>query len=293
MLAPIFALVASVFLSTFAMSAAAQPAGSAKPNSGSAASGSLIGGTLQSISIVPAGALLSIDRAKDHQTVTVVVPADAVVRERVVGKDWQRVSLATLKIGEPLTVSFDASGRASGVDAEYAIVDTRAVVTQDGYLVGTDGVARKLVGAAAAVASIPLGAYVELRTNAATGDAFDAAVSSHPFAEAAKAAAVAVTFEVRVPVNTPPSSTIYLATNAQNWTANAIRLTPEPGNKWTATINLAGGTVLQYKYTRGSWSTGERDAAGGELPNRTLKVVSEAKTQSVTDLVVRWADLPS
>jgi len=252
-----------------------------------------ISGTLASIGATSTGTLLSIVRSDGTQT-TVAIPSAALVRERAADADWQQVSLAALKIGEPVSVLLDASGHAREVDAQYALVTTRAVVAQHGYLVGTDGVARKLVAAASAVTTIPFGAYVELRTDPATGDAFDAAVSSHPFAGSTHAApAVAVTFEVRVPANTPPSSTIYLATNAQNWTANAIRLTPEPGNRWTATVNLAGGTVLQYKYTRGSWSTGERDAAGAEIPNRTLTVAGAAKTQSVEDVVARWADLPS
>jgi hypothetical protein len=252
-----------------------------------------VAGTLASVGATASGATLTVDRG-DAGPATVSIPSDAVIRERVIGSDWQPVSLLALKVEEPVTVLFDASGHVREVDAEYALVTTRAVIVQHGYLVGTDGVARKLVAAAAAVTTMPLGAYVELRTNPVTGDAFDAAVSSHPFAGSAHAApAVTVTFEVRVPANTPSSSTIYLATNAQNWTANAIRLTPEPGNRWTATVNLAGGTVLQYKYTRGSWSTGERDPAGAEIQNRTLTVTSTAKAQGVEDVVARWADLPS
>ena len=248
-------------------------------------------GTLVSIGVAASGTVLAIDRGSAVQT-TVTVPDDAVVRERAVGEQWRTIAAARLMVGEPVTVSFDQAGRVREVDAEYARIDTRAVIVQHGYLVGTDGVARKLVAAAAIADDTPLGAYVELRTDPATGQAFDASVSSRPFASAANAA-VSVTFDVRVPVNTPPASTIYLATNAQSWTPNAIRLAPEPGNRWTATISLPAGTELQYKYTRGSWASGERDAAGAELPNRTLKVARVAKGQRVDDVVVRWADLPS
>jgi hypothetical protein len=254
-------------------------------------SSSSIEGTLTSVGAAPSGTLLSIGGA-DGSTRTVIVPTDAVVQERAAGKEWRRVSLTALRRQEPLTVLIDGAGHVREVDAEYALVATRAVVVQHGYLIGSDGVARKLIAAASSIGAVPLGAYLELQTNPATGDVFDAAVSSHQFAESA-APAVAITFEVRVPVNTPPSSTIYLATNAQNWTANAIRLSPEPGNRWTATVKLAGGTVLQYKYTRGSWTAGERDAGGAEIPNRTLTVRGDAKSQGVNDIVVRWADLPS
>lgn len=247
-------------------------------------------GTLSSIAVTASGALLTLTTASGSSIVT--VPSDAVVRARAVGEQWATVSLRDLKIGEPVTAVADRSGRIVEVDAEYAVVDTRSVVMQDGYIVGTDGVARKLVAAAASIASVPFGAYVELRTDPSTGDVFDAAVSMHPFARAA-AAQVAVIFEVRVPVNTPAGSTVYVATNAQNWTANAVRLSPEPGNIWMATVMLAGGTVLQYKYTRGSWATGERDASGADVQNRSLTVVRSGAAQSVHDVVARWADLPS
>lgn len=254
-------------------------------------SASPVSGALVSLEIGASHTLITIARA-DGTRSTFQVTSDATVKERALGKEWKQISLGALKPQEPVALQLDSAGRVREVDAEFELVLTRAVVAQDGYLIGTDGIVRKLAAAPSTLAAIPLGAYVELRTNPATGDVFDAAVSSHPFAEAA-APAVAVTFEVRVPVNTPPSSTIYLATNAQNWTANATRLTPEPGNRWTATLKLAGGTILQYKFTRGSWATGERDAAGADIPSRTLTVPSDAKTQSVEDVVARWADLPS
>ncbi|HEY7993336.1 MAG TPA: CBM20 domain-containing protein [Candidatus Eremiobacteraceae bacterium] len=270
------AIAASLFFATAAPSP--QPAAPAS-------------GTLSSIAASPAGALLTI--ATSSGSVVVTVPPTAKVRQRAIGGDWEPASLTDVKLDEPVRVVSDAAGRIVEVDAEYAVVDTRAVVMQGGYLVGTDGVAHQLVAAAAALASVPLGAYVELHTDPATGVAFEASVSTHPFAQAATAATVAVTFEVRVPVNTPADASVYLATNAQNWTANAIRLSPQPGNIWTATIPLAGGTVLQYKYTRGSWASGERDTSGADVQNRSLAVTRGGAAQSVHDVVARWADLPS
>jgi hypothetical protein len=250
-------------------------------------------GTFSGIGVAATGTVLTVSH-KTAAADVVTVAQDVVVRERLTGGDWKSVSLAALKLGEPIVVQLDAAGRARQVDAEYAIVRTRAVVFADGYLIGTDGGAYKLTEAAAAVTAIPLGAYVKLRTDPLTGYAFDAEISTHPFADAGKQVRqVAVTFEVRVPINTPPSSTVYLATNSQNWTPNAIRLAPEPGNKWTATVDLAAGSVLQYKYTRGSWSAGETDSSGSQIPNRTLTVVDSGDAQRVNDSVIRWADLPS
>jgi len=256
----------------------------------SVAASAPISGTFASIAAGASGTTLTIDRAGGP--LSLKVASEVVVTEERVGAQAQRVSLLALKAGEPLTIVRDGAGEASEIDARYAVVDTRAVVVENGYLVGTDGVPRKLVASAAAVRDIPLGAYVELRTDPATGYAFDAAVAARPFAGAVKAQ-VAVTFAVRVPVNTPPDATVYLATNAQNWTANAIRMAPQPGNTWMATVTLAGGTVLQYKYTRGSWATAERDPSGADIQNRALTVKGDAKAQTVHDVVARWADLSS
>src|ERR1700724_292796 len=86
-------------------------------------SSSSIAGTLASVGAAPSGTLLSIDRG-DGTTSTVIVPSDAVVQERAVGKEWRRVSLTTLRRQEPLTVTIDKAGRVREVDAEYALVDT-------------------------------------------------------------------------------------------------------------------------------------------------------------------------
>ena len=250
-----------------------------------------ISGRLVAISASTEGTSIQVDVA--GVTRSVAVSPDAVVQERAAGGSWARVSLSGLKSMEPVRVRRDASGRAIEIDAEFVVIDTQAVIVRHDYLIGTDGVARRLVGAAATVAAIPLGAYVQLRADPATGDAFDAAVSSRPFVPANAGPAVRVTFDVQVPANTPPDAIVYIATNQQRWIANAVRLSPEPGNRWSVTLPLPGGTTLQYKYTRGSWSTGERDAAGADIPNRTLLVKAGVKTQAVEDVVARWADLPS
>lgn len=216
---------------------------------------------------------------------------DARITESRDGAAPATIGIDKLETGEPVRVAVDRAGRASEIDASFATVDTRAVTVQDDQFVGTDGVVRALIGAAKTAAGLPLGAYVEMRTDQSTGAAFDLVSSTHPFARTV-ANAVAVTFDVRVPVDTPASSDVYVATNAQTWTPNAIRMSPEPGDVWAATVQLAAGTVLQYKYTRGSWSTAEVDAAGSPVSSRTLTVAQGMKTQSENDVVARWEDLP-
>jgi Starch binding domain len=256
-----------------------------------AASPATISGTLLSIGAEQRGIVITLART-DGSPTAVTVGSDAVVRDRASGGSWRTASIEDLKAGEPISLRIDSHGIAREIDAQFDVVDTRVVALSNGYLVGSDGIARKLVGAAAGLSTIPFGAYVELKTDGATGDAFDTAVSMHPFASAANRV-VAVTFEALVPLNTPAGSTIYLATNAQSWTPNSIRMNPEPGNKWTTVLQLPAGTTLQYKYTRGSWSSEERDAAGSQIPNRTLNVLAAGSSQAVNDTILRWADLPS
>lgn len=256
------------------------------------ASHAMIEGTVASVSALPASTALSVT-TRLGAAVVVDVPTAAVVRERAEGGDWHAIGAAALDVGEPVRIAVDGSGRAVEVDAEYAVVYTRAVTMQSGQFIGTDGVVRRFVGSALSGSAIPLGAYVQLRTDPETGAAYRVASSSHPFATVSGANAVAVTFSVRVPVNTPASATVYMATNTLNWTANAIRMNPQPGNVWSVTVQLAAGTVFQYKYTRGAWSVDERDTSGSEIPSRTLTITSAAKAQMRSDVVARWADLPS
>ncbi len=72
---------------------------------------------------------------------------------------------------------------------------------------------------------------------------------------------------VHVPENTPPQSTIYLASSANGWD-------PGDGN-WTfenMILNLPAETpnVFEGKFTRGSWETVEGNADGGFLSNRSF-----------------------
>jgi len=93
--------------------------------------------------------------------------------------------------------------------------------------------------------------------------------------------------------NTPPTDIIYLATSVANWTANGIRMSPLTGNRWMASITVGSGSSLEYRYTRGSWATDERNAAGVQIPNRSLSATKTGDTETVNDTVVRWADLSS
>lgn len=251
-----------------------------------------IAGVFVSLGTDANGTLITIDQSGTVKALRVA--ASATVSTAESGGTPTAASLIALKAGEPVDVQLAPDGSVTSIVAKYASVATRVTALQDGYVVGADGNAYKLVGAAVAAApSLDVGTYVLLRTDPVTGNAFDLVASRQSFRTAAQGTVVAVTFIVRVPANTPPTDAIYLATNAGNWTPNGTRLVPLDGGRWTGTLQLAAGTQIEYRYTRGSWATDERTASGTPTANRTLTAAKTAGTQSIDDVVARWADLAS
>ncbi len=99
---------------------------------------------------------------------------------------------------------------------------------------------------------------------------------------------VDVTFQVLVPDNTPPTDTIYLTGSVSTlgeWAPAAIPMTDMGGNLWTTTVTLVRDTYFEYKYTRGSWTTVEKDALGNDIDNR---VGFADYTQTIDDIVASW-----
>lgn len=266
-------------LSTLVLGAASPPATSSGEFVGLGADGSGVQLTLQQTDGL---------RAYD-------VAANARAREREAGGAWKDIQISSLQPGEPVTVVLGPNRTVTRIDAEYVSVAARLVGVEDGYVITTAGAAYKVVGeAATASANLTLGVYLLLWTDPASRIAFALTASRSPLTDSGTPAkSVVITFIVTVPVNTPAGDAIYIATNTRNWTPNAVRMTPLAGNRWTTTLTLSGGTLVEYKYTRGSWATDERNASGSDIPNRAVTVTSSGSPQSVADTVVRWADLSS
>jgi hypothetical protein len=218
----------------------------------------------------------------------------AVVRERAVGGSWTPIQATALRAGAPVVV-FESGRRIVQIDTLYAQIATRFVLVKNGYGVAPSGAVYRLVGRAREEgASLPQGAYVLLRVAPASTTAFDLVASQTPFEDqSARLPRVTVTVEVSVPVNTPSTDVVYMSTDALSWTPNGVRMSPLPGNRWTVSLSMTDGTLLKYKYTRGTWQTDERDLAGNEIANRSLTVNAKGPAQTVKDTVARWADRSS
>ena len=64
------------------------------------------------------------------------------------------------------------------------------------------------------------------------------------------------------------------------------------GQTASVTLDLEQGMMLEYKYTRGTWSTVEKSDICLEHSNRALVVQDQGSGQlTVSDTVGGWADL--
>ncbi|MBN1954607.1 MAG: Ig-like domain-containing protein [Anaerolineae bacterium] len=106
---------------------------------------------------------------------------------------------------------------------------------------------------------------------------------------------VTVTFNVAVPVFTPPGDTIYIAGDPDvfgaDWDPDATPMARLDATHWTITILAPEGSQPQYKYTRGSWQRVEKWGWLSGYANRTVTVTYGADgTMAVDDVARNWRD---
>jgi len=100
-----------------------------------------------------------------------------------------------------------------------------------------------------------------------------------------------VTFTVQsLPAYTPPGDSLFIAGNFTGWEPGAADyvLHKNPADKWNITLPAqAAGTVIKFKFTRGSWATVEKGPAGEEIADRSYTFGS---SDSVDVTIYNWAD---
>lgn len=99
----------------------------------------------------------------------------------------------------------------------------------------------------------------------------------------------AVVLSVKVPKNTKPEESVYIAGNFNNWKTNDSRYKLKPvGNGIYETIMPRKfATNLTFKFCKGSWEKGEVDELGKILSDRSLSV---GVTDSVFLEIKGWRD---
>jgi predicted alpha/beta superfamily hydrolase len=101
--------------------------------------------------------------------------------------------------------------------------------------------------------------------------------------------AYAVTFIVTAPPATPADATLYLSGDRAElgaWSGKGPALTRRADGLWWGEVALPAGASAEFKLTRGSWDSVEKDAQGGELGNRHVDVIATTDTVRVT--VASW-----
>ncbi|MBK9338432.1 MAG: T9SS type A sorting domain-containing protein [Lewinellaceae bacterium] len=92
-----------------------------------------------------------------------------------------------------------------------------------------------------------------------------------------------------VPSNTPSGASIHIAGTFNNWNPGdaTTTLTAQPGGKYAITLNPPVGPV-RFKFTRGSWSSVEGNAAGGFQPDHV--VTYTGLPQTIETAILSWED---
>lgn len=92
-----------------------------------------------------------------------------------------------------------------------------------------------------------------------------------------------------------PSRAVYLSGNLPelgNWKPDGLEMKAQGDDVCVAQFRAKVGTTIEYKITQGSWSTVEKSTTGVDIPNRSLTVVANGKSEclEVQIQVERWAD---
>jgi len=92
-----------------------------------------------------------------------------------------------------------------------------------------------------------------------------------------------------VPSNTPADQSIFVVGNFNNWDpgGDQYRMTLGEDSAYYLTLPPGFGTV-EFKFTRGDWTTVEKDICGYEIDNHYFKL---GNTDTVVQSVASWGDL--
>lgn len=99
-------------------------------------------------------------------------------------------------------------------------------------------------------------------------------------------------FVVDVPASTPANSEVWLSGNQEslgNWNGAGVKLAQSYSSErsYVTCLEFSPGTSLEFKATRGSWDSVEKDAQGGEISNRFHRVDAPS---TVAAQVGSWRD---
>ena len=109
-------------------------------------------------------------------------------------------------------------------------------------------------------------------------------------AAAARAETVMQLFVVELPASTPAEAPVWISGDLPalgSWNGAGVRLGPAGSGRCVARVALERGVPFEFKVTRGSWETVEKDARGGEIANRRGRA---GEHDTVLAVVAAWRD---
>ncbi len=91
-----------------------------------------------------------------------------------------------------------------------------------------------------------------------------------------------------IPPNTPPGQPIYIAGNFNSWDPGEeiFRLTLKEDSNYYFTLPPGFGAI-EYKFTRGDWTTVEKGLCNEEIQNRIVEV---SEVDTITNQILSWND---
>ena len=110
-------------------------------------------------------------------------------------------------------------------------------------------------------------------------------------AAAASAASPSLVIVVTPPPSTPRNARLWISGDRAElgaWNGAGLALIPQPDGSHAGSLPMPPGTPLEFKVTRGSWASVEKDSAGGELANRRFTTSAAAETLRIR--VASWRD---
>jgi predicted alpha/beta superfamily hydrolase len=93
-----------------------------------------------------------------------------------------------------------------------------------------------------------------------------------------------------IPANTPEGDNLYIAGDFTAWNPGSpefMMQKNEEGNWYITLPERPQGTVIKFKFTRGSWTTVEKGSSGEEIPDRSF-TFGNGETVNIT--ILQWAD---
>jgi predicted esterase len=100
-----------------------------------------------------------------------------------------------------------------------------------------------------------------------------------------------VVLHLGVPSNTPDDATVYMSGEFDKWSGGGnerYRFKKVTPHLYELELDVPAGSVMQFKFTRGNWETGEVDERGRRIGNRVLYV--RDKLIDAEFVVSQWND---